>query len=123
MGRAFDGDGTAPQLGMNAPKPLSGSKCHVRRSDVLIYVCSGVTCGAGLLNFVFFVQSLVEDPAACVRETKLRLAEKEGIPVEQQRLIFYTQDAEEAVSTGTLGSESPGSAEELLLTSGRWEVG
>ena len=71
---------------------------------------------------VALAQSLVEDPAACVRETKLRVAEKEGVPVEQQRLIFFTPDAEPAGSSGAVGSISPSSAEELLLSSGRWEV-
>lgn len=68
------------------------------------------------------MQSLVEDPAACVRETKLRVAEKEGVPVEQQRLIFCTPDAEPAGSGGAVGSIPLSSAEELLLSSGQWEV-
>ncbi|KAK9843985.1 hypothetical protein WJX81_001099 [Elliptochloris bilobata] len=64
--------------------------------------------------------SLVEDPATCVRETKRRLEEKEGIPVEQQRLIFYTPDSEAAAGVGG-GGISPSSTEELL-SSGRWEA-
>ena len=107
---------------MNSLKAPPGSKCQVRaESGAFVTACCPFI---RLLppDVVAVVQSLVEDPAACVRETKLRVAEKEGVPVEQQRLIFYTPDAEPAGSSGAAGSISPSSAEELLLSSGRWEV-
>jgi len=65
-------------------------------------------------------QALVEDPETCVRETKQRLAEKAGLLSSEQRLIFYAPHERPADSLAACSD--PGSAEELLLGSGRWEV-
>lgn len=66
------------------------------------------------------MQSLTEDPSLYLQALKRRLQEKEGIPVQYQRLIFAAPGAAD-LSAGQLTSSRAG-AEDLLVELSSWQV-
>lgn len=65
-------------------------------------------------------QVLVEHPEEHLRVIKEALQEKEGIPVEQQRLIFGTE-ADQSTDLKESTKQQP-AAEEILSSLNQWQV-
>jgi hypothetical protein len=65
------------------------------------------------------LQLLVEDPEAFVQRLKQRLAQKEGIPESQQRLIFSVPNFEEGEPSVAASEKA---AEEFVGDLQTWQV-
>ena len=67
------------------------------------------------------MQVLVEHPEEYLQHIKQRLHEKQGIPVEQQRLVFSGADAQPLEERKGPSSQQL-AAEEILASLSEWQV-
>ncbi len=67
------------------------------------------------------LQVLVEHPEEYLQHIKQRLHEKQGIPVEQQRLVFSGREAEPLEEPRTPSSQQL-AAEDILASLSEWQV-
>lgn len=72
------------------------------------------------INVHVQAQVLVEDPTEHLRVIKEALQEKEGIPVEQQRLVFGTEAQQ--LETFRESTKQQPAAEDLLSSLNHWQV-